>query len=75
MNHVYLIWFFVLKLPFSITKIWYAYVYPILLCAICVIVCDLRPEFFGFGQPNVFTSNVTRITRHSFYTPGIPRGD
>ena len=35
------------------------YVYPILLCAICVLVSALRPELFAFGQPNVFISYVT----------------
>jgi len=35
------------------------YVYPILLCAICVIVSALRTELFESGQPNVFTSYVT----------------
>jgi len=35
------------------------FVYAILLCANCVIVSDLRPELFEFGQPNVVTSYVT----------------
>ena len=35
------------------------YVYPILLCAICVLVSALSPELFAFGQPNVFISYVT----------------
>jgi len=35
------------------------FVYPILLCANCVIVFGLRPELFEFGQLNLFTSYVT----------------
>jgi len=34
------------------------YVYPILLCVVCVIVYTLRPELFESGQPHVFTSFV-----------------
>ena len=41
-----------------------SYVYPVLQCAICVIVSALRPELFEFGQPNVFTSYVIIHARH-----------
>jgi len=43
------------------------YVYPILLCAICVTVYALRPKLFGFGQPHVFTSyvNTSHVISHA----------
>ena len=34
------------------------YVYPILLCALCVMVSTHRPELFESGPPLVFTSYV-----------------
>jgi len=45
------------------------YVYPVLLCAFCVIVSALRPERFESGQPNVFTSYVTisHVLSHARY--------
>ena len=49
------------------------YVYPTLLCAICVIVSALRPEpeLFEFGQTNVFTSYV--IISHVISLARLPR--
>ena len=46
------------------------YVYPILLCAICVTVYALWPKLFGFGQPHVLPATSTHHT--SFLTPDIP---
>ena len=45
------------------------YVYPFLLCAICVIVYALRPVLFVAGHPHVFTSyvlisHVISLARH-----------
>ena len=43
------------------------YVYPILLCAVCVIVYALRPELFESGHPHVFTScvNTSHVISHA----------
>jgi len=47
------------------------YVYPILLCAICVIVYVLRPMLFAAGQPHVFNSCV--IISHVISHARLPR--
>jgi len=43
------------------------YVYPILLCAVCVIVYALRPVLLAAGQPHVFTSydNTSHVISHA----------
>ena len=48
------------------------YVYPILLCAVCVIVYALRPVLFADGQPHVFTNYV--IISHVISHAQDPRG-
>jgi len=48
------------------------HVYPILLCAICVIIYVLRPELFESGHPHVFTSYVN--TSHVISHASHPRG-
>jgi len=49
------------------------YVYPILLCAICILVSALRPELFAFGQQNVFISYVTisHVISHARHPRGM----
>jgi len=43
------------------------YVYPILLCAICVTVYALRPKLFESEHPHVFTNyvNTSHVISHA----------
>ena len=49
------------------------YVYPILLCATCVIVYALRPVLFESGQRHVFTSyvNISYVIFHARHPRGM----
>ena len=62
---------FILTLLTLLTYVWtIGLSYCIFLCAICVIVYALRPEFFDFGQPIVFTGFVTvsHVISHARHT-------